>query len=90
MVPKFQEFRWQVEKFVTSKILNWKRFYINDQQVDAWEAELPITSKVFSTAFVWKNKAYKIKFKNKILSIQAKYGFDSSWTTSEMKNSKSF
>jgi hypothetical protein len=41
--------------------LNWKRFYTNESTgLDAWEAELPITSKVFSTAFVWKNKAYKI------------------------------
>jgi hypothetical protein len=47
--------------------LNWKRFYTNESTgLDAWEAELPITSKVFSTAFVWKNKAYKsTKFKNK-------------------------
>jgi hypothetical protein len=40
--------------------LNWWFFIQTNQQVYAWEAELPITSKVFSTAFVWKNKAYKI------------------------------
>jgi hypothetical protein len=38
-----------------------KVFYTNESTgLDAWEAELPITNKVFSTAFVWKNKAYKI------------------------------
>jgi hypothetical protein len=53
-----------------------KRFFYTNEStgLDAWEAELPITSKVFSTAFVWKNKAYKInEIQKKIAFYQAKF-----------------
>jgi len=79
------------QKFVTSKRFELEKgFYTNESTgLDAWEAELPITSKVFSTAFVWKNKAYKINEiqKQKIAFNPSEIILDlnSSWTTSEIK-----
>lgn len=50
------------EKFKANKDFELENgFYINNSKgLDSWEADIPITNKVFSTAFVWKNKAYKI------------------------------
>lgn len=57
--------------------------------LDAWEAETPITNKVFSTAFIWKNKAYKITEiqKQKIAFQPSEIILDlnSSWTKNEVE-----
>lgn len=79
------------EKFEASKDFELENgFYINESTgIDAWEAEVPITNKVFSTAFVWKNKAYKINEiqKQKIAFKPSEIILDlnSSWTKSEIE-----
>ncbi|MBB1193326.1 XrtN system VIT domain-containing protein [Flavobacterium sp. SOK18b] len=79
------------EKFEASKYFELENgFYINESTgIDAWEAEVPITNKVFSTAFIWKNKAYKINEiqKQKIAFKPSEIILDlnSSWTKSEIE-----
>ncbi len=78
------------EKFESSKDFELENgFYINTSKgLDAWEAKISITRKVFSTAFVWKNKAYKINEiqQQKITFKPSEIILDlnSSWTKNEI------
>ena len=80
-----------IEKFEASKNFELeKEFYISESiGLDAWEAELPMTNKVFSTAFIWKNKAYKIteiqKLKTSFKPSEIILDLNNSWTKSEIK-----
>lgn len=80
------------EKFEASKDFEFEKgFYINESNgLDAWEAEMPMVNKVFSTAFIWKNKAYKINEiqKQKIAFKPSEIILDlnSSWTKNEIKS----
>jgi hypothetical protein len=56
----FQEFRWQVTKFVTSKRFELEKVLYKRINRFRCMGSRITNSKVFSTAFVWKNKAYKI------------------------------
>jgi len=79
------------EKFRTNKDFELENgFYINTSKgLDSWEADIPITNKVFSTAFVWKNKAYKINEiqKHKIVFKPSEIILDlnNSWTKTEIE-----
>lgn len=79
------------EKFRTNKDFELENgFYINNSKgLDSWEADIPITNKVFSTAFVWKNKAYKINEiqKQKIAFKPSEIILDlnNSWTKTEIE-----
>ncbi|MES2574399.1 MAG: XrtN system VIT domain-containing protein [Bacteroidota bacterium] len=79
------------EKFEASKDFELENgFYTsNSTGLDAWEAEVPMTSKVFSTAFIWKNKAYKISEiqKQKIAFIPSEIILDlnNSWTKNDIE-----
>jgi XrtN system VIT domain protein len=79
------------EKFEANKDFELENsFYINKSTgLDAWEAEMPISNKAFSTAFVWKNKAYRIKEieKQKIAFAPSEIVLDlnESWTKAEIK-----
>jgi XrtN system VIT domain protein len=79
------------EKFEATKDFELENgFYINESSgLDAWEAEMPIINKVYSTAFIWKNKAYKINEieKQKIAFNPTEIILDlnSSWTKNEIE-----
>lgn len=76
-------------------------FYTNESEgLDQWEAVMPLNTDVFSNAFVWKDKVYKIKEieKQTIAFIPSEIVLDlnSSWTEEELnqilnlKNKKYF
>jgi XrtN system VIT domain protein len=79
------------EKFEASKDFELENgFHINTSKgLDAWDVKIPVTKKVFSTAFVWKNRAYKINeiqrqritFKPSEIILD----LNSSWTKNEIE-----
>lgn len=79
------------EKFKANKDFELENgFYSNSATgLDAWEAEIPMSSKISSSAFIWKNKAYKINQiqKQKIAFKPSEIVLDlnSSWTEEEVK-----
>jgi XrtN system VIT domain protein len=79
------------EKFEASKDFEFENgFYTNESTgLDAWEAEIPMTNKVFSTAFVWKNKAYKIneiqKQKTVFKPSEIILDLNSNWTKNDIE-----